>query len=170
MLPEIEHKPSGERPQSSGLADLVAVYTAIDDEQTQTRAFDIVGSRAAVRYRRMRNAERLALARRVQANEPDSGQFEVNAQFLIEACDEILVRGAGGELEPLIPGQKVTFDLRPGESVALHQAMGVEERDIRRSVLRLFQGVDDALLAHAELVSEWMATVQDLTMETFAGG
>jgi hypothetical protein len=52
----------------------------------------------------------------------------------------------------------------------LHEALGVPETNMRRSVLRLFQGVDDALLRHAERVDAWMGSVEDRTRERFAGG
>jgi hypothetical protein len=55
------------------------------------------------------------------------------------------------------PGKTVTFDWRE-DTTPLHEALGVDETDVRRSVLRLFQGVDEALLRHAEEVDRgWAA-------------
>jgi hypothetical protein len=54
----------------------------------QTEVFDVEGTHAAVRYRRMRlRPDSMQGARRRPAS-----VWECNAQFLIEACDEILVR------------------------------------------------------------------------------
>jgi hypothetical protein len=63
----------------------------------------------------------------------------------------------------------VTFDWRQ-DTTPLHDALGVPETDIRRSVLRLFQGVDEALLRHAESVDRWMGSADEKTAERFAGG
>lgn len=174
-FPEIQHKPPD--PEAgrtgymghTGLDALRAVYNAIDDTEAQTKVFDVEGSFAAVRYRRMRLEDREKIGSDVLGN--DGKRLDVNAQFLIEACEEILLHDPEtGEIGPVIPGEKVTFDYRPGESIPLHQALGEPESDIRRSVLRLFQGVDDAVMNHAERVETWMGTVQDLTRERFSGG
>lgn len=150
--------------QVSPLDELRAVFEAIDDDTEQTEVFDVEGSNAAVRYRRMSyDAVRAALA-------SDGNEVERNAQFLIEACDEILIRNTDGDLEPVITGERITFDLRPGESVSLAKALGADEPDVRRSVLRLFKGVDQALLRHAQAVDAWMATARRTTAEKFAGG
>jgi hypothetical protein len=161
----LERKPS--EPARTGiLDDLRAVYTAIDDEQAQTHVFDVEGSNAAVRYRRMRIEDRI----RAQGPEDADTVWERNAQFLIEACDEILARHPEtGELEPLIPGERVTFGWSE-TSKPLHEALSIPETNVRRSVLRLFQGVDAALLRHAEEVDGWMGSVEDRTRERFAGG
>jgi hypothetical protein len=80
-----------------------------------------------------------------------------------------LPRPRHGELSPAVPGAKVTFDWRP-DSTPLHEALGRPETDVRRSVLRLFQGVDEALLRHAEEVDRWMGRADTKTAERFAGG
>lgn len=153
------------------LDELREVYDAIDDDDVQTEVFDVEGSRAAVRYRR------LSFKQSQAALASDGELWEQNAQFLIEACDEILIRNPAkkpgpkgdGDLEPLVEGQRVTFDLRPGESIPLHQALGVQETDVRRSVLRLFQGADQVLLRHGAAVDLWMGTLRQRTRERFSG-
>lgn len=165
MTLPLEHKPRPQAAPSGPLAELRAVYDAIDDDEAQTRVFDVEGCHAAVRYRRMRIADRL----RTQGG--DGELWENNAQFLIEACDEILYRDPDtNELGPILPGERVTFALRPGESIPLHQALGADETDIRRSVLRLFQGADQPLLRHAEMVDEWMGSIEERARERFSGG
>jgi hypothetical protein len=149
----------------SGRDELRAVYNAIDNPSVQTKVFDVPGSNAAIRYRR------LGLKESTQALDSEGELWERNAQFLITACEEILIRNPDtGELEPIVEGERVTFDLRPGESVALHQALGENETDIRRSVLRLFQGADRVLVMHAAHVDAWMDTLQKAAREKFAGG
>lgn len=162
---DLEHKPTQDQAAAGGFLDeLRAIYTAIDDDTTQTEVFDVEGSHAAIRYRRMLLEDRL----RTQGG--DGAVWETNAQFLIEACVEILHRDpATGELEPAVPGKRVTFDWRE-DSTPLHDALGVHETDVRRSVLRLFQGVDEALLRHAQAVDEWMAKADTRTAERFSGG
>lgn len=163
MTLPLEHKPP--ETGAPGLLDeLRAVYDAIDSDLAQTEVFDVEGSHAAVRYRRMLIEDRL------RTHGGDGAVWENAAQFLIEACVEILVRDPEtGELEPVLPGAKVTFDWR-ADSTPLHEALGRPESDVRRSVLRLFQGVDDALVRHAERVDEWMARVRNLAEEKFQGG
>lgn len=173
---ELEHKPSDgaslEGAGGSPLDEMRAAYEAISSDVEQTRLFDVEGVRAAVRYRRKLNSERLKIVR--QARERDSGvaEWEVNAQFLIESCEEILFYDPEtGEPKPLIDGQVVTFAVDPVRgTMTLASALGVEERDARRSVLRLFQGVDDALLRHAEQVDAWMSSVRSRADREFAGG
>lgn len=150
----------------SALDELRAAYTAIDNpaDPAHTELFPIPGTSTVIRYRRLGHEETTA------ALTSPGSQWERNAQFLIKACDEILVRNQDGDLEPVIPGQRVTFDLRPGESIPLHQALGVDEPDIRRSVLRVFQGAERPLLIHAAEVDAWMDTLQQRSREQFAGG
>jgi hypothetical protein len=106
--------------------------------------FDVEGSHAAVRYRRM--GSRTGCGRRAATGRCGTN----NAQFLIEACVEILHRDPDtGTLGPAVPGDDGHVRLAE-DSTPLHEALGVPETDIRRSVLRLFQGVDEALLRHAE--------------------
>lgn len=170
---DLEQKAPEGPPAAAGspLDELRAAYTAIDDEQAQTHVLEVEGTRTVVRYRRMTRGDRNKLARRVLA-EDGSGEFEVNAQFLIEACVEILFQDPKtDELRPVLDGRVVTFAVDPmRDTTTLAAALGVEERDARRSVLRLFQGVDEALLRHASLLDAWMGSVQDKTDETFAGG
>lgn len=163
----IDGRPTQERVPPVGrsaLDELRRVYNAIDDDQVQTKVFDVDGSRAAIRYRR------LLVEERTRALNGDGNLWERNAQLLIEACDEILIRGEDGTLQPLLDGDRVTFDLRPGETIALHQALEEQEADVRRSVLRLFQGADAALLKHAGEVDRWMDSLEDRAAERFAGG
>jgi hypothetical protein len=128
--------------------------------------FDVAGTHAAVRYRRMRLEDRL----KSQSPEDAETVWERNAQFLIEACVEILRRDPEtGHLSPAVPGETVTFDWRP-DSIPLHQALGITEDNVRRSVLRLFQGVDEELLRHSEQVDRWMGHVDLSIAERFEGG
>lgn len=162
-----QETPVGAAPRGvSAIDELRAAYTAIDnqDDPAHTETFPIPGTRTVVRYRR------LGQEQSTEALTSPGSQWERNAQFLVKACDEILVRNDQGELEPVIPGQRVTFDLRPGVSIPLHQALGVDEPDIRRSVLRLFQGAERPLLIHAAQVDAWMDTLHERAREQFAGG
>lgn len=164
MIP-LERKPeNGVAPKASSLLDeLRAVYDAIDSAEVQTEVFDVEGSHAAVRYRRLRIEDRLRL------HGGEGKMWENAAQFLIEACVEILARDPDtGDLEPVMPETVVTFDWRP-DSTSLADALGRPEADVRRSVLRLFQGVDDALVRHAEQVDVWMAHARERAGEEFAG-
>jgi hypothetical protein len=74
-----------------------------------------------------------------------------------------------GILDDLRAGERVTFGWSE-TSKPLHEALSIPETNVRRSVLRLFQGVDAALLRHAEEVDGWMGSVEDRTRERFAGG
>lgn len=175
---ELEHKPDIADVVNAGAAsvspldELRQVYNAIDDDEVQTEVFDIPGCNVAVRYRR------LAHDTRTKIFAGDGSLWELNAQFLIDACDEILFRNPGvkpgpdgdANLEPLVAGARVTFDLRPNESIPLHKALGEHETDARRSVLRLFQGVDDELMRHADEVGGWMSRVSARAARAFAGG
>lgn len=171
---DLEQKAPEDAPGAavSPLDELRAAYTAIDSEQEQTKLFDVEGSRAAIRYRRKLNAERRGIIRRAREQDPTAADWEVNAQFLIESCEEILFYDSeSGKPKPLVDGETVTFAVDPARgTTTLAAALGVEERDARRSVLRLFQGVDDALLRHAEQVDAWMGSVRDAAVERFAGG
>lgn len=158
--PDDDHAPD----DASPLNQLRAVFNAIDDDEEQTEVFDVEGSNAAVRYRRIPHKQ----VRAALASEGD--EWQQNAQLLIEACEEIGVRDAAGEFQPLIAGERVTFDMRPGESIALHKALGETEDDMRRSVLRLFQGVEEALLRHAGLVDRWMSHISGNIARRFQGG
>lgn len=168
---DLEHKPTEATKAATGFLDeLRAVYQAIDSDDTQTKVFDVEGTRAAVRYRRMLQEDRLDIARRAREQNPQIKSWEINAQFLIEACEEILGRDPDtDELAPVTPGKRVTFDWQP-DSTPLHEVLGVNETDARRSVWRLFQGVDEALLRHAEEVDTWMGAAETTTAEKFAGG
>lgn len=152
-------------PAGGALAELRAVYDAIDTGRNQTEVFDIPGTNVAVRYRRLSQEDTLA------AVTSDGSEWERNAQFLIAACDEILYRNPEGDLEPVTPGVKVTFDFRPGESEPLHKILGRDEiTDLRESVLRLFQGAERVLILHAGQVDRWMDRLHAQTREEFSGG
>lgn len=164
----LEHKPSpspaGETAATGALDELRAVYDAIESGDDQTEVFDVAGTHVAVRYRRLGYDESLKTL-------GGEGSFaERNAQFLIDACDEILYRDPEtGDLGPVVPGARVTFDWRP-DSTPLHEALGRTETDIRRSVLRLFKGAERVMLLHAQEVDAWMDTLRTADAEAFTGG
>lgn len=168
----IERKPAGDAPGVSGLDELRSVFEAIDDREQQTELFDVEGTNAVVRYRRMLQEDRLAIAPRARELDPRVREWEINAQFLIDACDEILIRDpVSGVVGPLVDGKVVTFAIDPARgTLALAQALGVQEPDVRRAALRLFRGVDDALLRHAQQVDGWMRSVRAKVEDAFAGG
>jgi hypothetical protein len=154
----------------SALDDLRRAFNAIDDSKEQTRVFPVAGSRAGVRYRRLLVDDR----NNVLTPDGTTAKWERNAQMLIDACDEIgffYINDQGEpDLHPMIEGQTVTFDLRPGETISLAKALDEHEDDVRRSVLRLFRGVDAALLDHAAAVDAWMDTIHAGVEETFQEG
>lgn len=164
---EVEPKPAGDGDQPAvepgALDELRAIYDAIDTGLDQTEVFDIPGTSFAVRYHRLGYEESM------KALSGDGSVWERNAQFLIDACDEILRRGDDGKLQPVKPGARVTFAWSP-ESEPLHLVLGRDEPDIRRSVLRLFKGAERVLLLHAQQVDAWMDRLQAETVEEFQGG
>lgn len=160
----LEHKPTAAPAAPGALDELRAIYTAIDTGEDQTEVFDVDGTNVAIRYRRL-GVDR---SREIFAGGTEA---EAAPQFLIDACDEILYRDPEtGDLAPILPGERVTFDFRPGESIPLHQALGIEETDIRRSVLRLFKGAERVMVLHARQVDAWMDTLRSSARETFQGG
>ena len=160
---EPDHGP--ETPQAGGaLAELLAVYDAIDTGRNQTETFDIPGTNVAVRYHRLSQEDTL------KAVTSEGSEWERNAQFLIDACQEILYRNPAGDLEPVKPGVKTTFAWTP-ESTPLHTVLGRDDiTDIRQSVLRLFQGAERVLILHAGQVDAWMDRLHAETEEKFSGG
>jgi hypothetical protein len=160
----IERKPDPEPEGARGVLDeLRAVYDAIDTGENQTEVFDVPGTRFAVRYRRLGYEDSM------KALGGDGAAWECNAQFLIDACDEILARAQDGTLEPVKPGAKVTFAWAP-DSEPLHAVLGRDEPDVRRSVLRFFQGAERVLLLHAQAVDAWMDSLLARAEEKFEGG
>jgi hypothetical protein len=96
--------------------------------------------------------------------------WENNAQFLIEACVEILHRDPEtGHARPRGARETVTFDWRP-DSTPLHQALGVPETDVRRSRAAAVPGRRRGAPRHAEQVDRWMGHADEKTAERFAGG
>lgn len=156
--------PGENQPATGGpLAELQAIYDAIDTGRNQTATFDVPGTNIVVRYRRLSSEDSAA------ALTSEGEQWERNAQFLIAACDEILYRNPQGDLEPVQPGVTATFDFRPGESEALHKILG-RDMTARESVLHIFQGAERVLLLHAEAVDAWMDRLQGETEDEFSGG
>jgi hypothetical protein len=165
----LEHKPANGTvvAQSGGALDeLRAVYEAVDTGEDQTEVFPVPSTNIAVRYRR------LGIEKTRQILNIDGLEWQRHAQFLIDACDEILYRNPEtGELGPVLEGVRVTFDFRPEDGTTpLHQVLGHESTDIRESVLRLFKGADRVLVLHARDVDAWMDSLHAKQSEAFSGG
>lgn len=167
MTLNLEHKPAnGTVPTGGALDELRAVYEAIDTGDDQTEVFPVPSTNIEIRYRR------LTIEKTREVLSLNGTEAERHAQFLIDACDEILYRNPDtGELAPIVEGVKVTFDYRPEDGTTpLHQVLGHEVTDVRESVLRLFKGADRVMVLHARDVDAWMDTLHAESSEAFAGG
>ena len=101
----------------------------------------------AIRYRR------LSLEKARHALTASSGiEVERYAQFLIEACDEILRRD-GDRWVPLIDGQTTTFNTIGG-------ALGFDNETVRQDVLAVFGGHEHLVAAHGDAVDAWMTSAR----------
>lgn len=113
----------------------------------------------AVRY------QRLDLAKYREVLLATGGaEWEPFAQFLIDACVEILRRNPDGELEPLIDGRVTTFnDIGP--------LLGFPEGSTaRQDVLAVWGGNQIRLADHADDVSQWMRAAQAVVDAAAMGG
>jgi hypothetical protein len=172
MTIPLEHKPSpspGIRPlrrRAGFLDELRAVYTAIDDDDVQTEVFDVEGTHAAVRYRRMLLEDRL----RTQGAEGARrhGNATRNSSSRRARRSSTATRTPASSRPPSRARRSPSTGARTPRRCTRRSAC--PETDVRRSVLRLFQGVDEALLRHAEEVDRWMGRADTKTAERFAGG
>lgn len=162
----LEHKPTNGAVQPGALDELRAIYEAVDTGDDQTEVFDIPGTNIAVRYRR------LGIEKTREVLRAEGLEWQRHAQFLIDACDEILRRDPEtGELEPVVDGVRITWDFRPEDGTTpLHQVLGHDTTDIRESVLRTFKGAERPLVLHAQQVDAWMDTLHAQNSEAFSGG
>jgi hypothetical protein len=129
----------------------------------------VLGGQLVARYRRMTFEE---LTKAV----PESGFGDAvdvvakNAQFLVDACDEILIRETDGTLTQLVEGHKTTYtvNLETGES--LGTLMGVENLPtIRAQLVAEFGDNELALNEHSFDVHRWMVSANDADGDTALG-
>lgn len=111
------------------------------------------GVQLVARYNRLTDAE----IREVLA----PGQVEedltaANAQFLIEACDEILYRDKHGLHQP-VEGHKTKFELNLESGESFGTLVGVDDQpSIRAQMVEGFGGNDLLLNSHSGDVHRWM--------------
>lgn len=132
-----------------------------------TRLFDLPGYNGEVvaRYKRL-TYEQL----RKVLFQTDADVVGKNAQFLIDACDEILFREDDGTLTPVVAGCKTTFEFNLESRHSFATVLGIEHIDtLHGQVVEAFAGNELALNDHAGQVHAWMVAANALDEETVAG-
>jgi hypothetical protein len=148
---------------ASGAADPLTLIRRRQQQlaANDTEVFEIAeyGGDLAIRYRRLP----LAQYRETLLGSAGS-EWERYAQFLIEACDELLRRDPDGDLVPLVDGRKTTFN-------DVGQALGFpDDNTVRQDVLAVWGGNDIRLVAHGDEVAAWMRSAQDAADQEVVGG
>ena len=174
MTLPIEPKTPVEAAAAAGedpIAELRAIYDSVLAQQTEDFPIHGYDGRLIVRYRILA-ADR---AREI-LNAPGETTEQRHAQFLLEACDEILYRYNDGEVRRF-PQGKVTYRLELGadgtepSDATLDQVMGwPPATDARQIVLDMFGGKWGELNRHAVAVDRWMTTLFDRAEQAAAGG
>lgn len=122
---------------------------------------ELGGAQLVARYRRL-TVEELAKAfgsDRLQRHREDGklDSVAVNAQFLVDACDEIMLREPDGQFTPLVDGAKTTYTVNLETSESLGTFLGIEHLpSIRAQLVAAFGDNEIALNDHSEAVVDWM--------------
>lgn len=111
-----------------------------------------LGGQLLARYRRLSLEESLKILN------GDGDIIDRNAQFLIDACDEIVFRDADG-YHPLVPGHKTTYTINLETGQSLATILGVEHLDsAREQMVAAFGESEFALSDHSGEVHRWMVS------------
>jgi hypothetical protein len=127
-----------------------------------------LGGQLVARYRRLGFEELTAAFNRQGDGEVDV--VAMNAQFLVDSCEEIMIRESDGTLTPLVDGHKTTYtvDLQTGQS--LGTLMGVDNLPtIRDQLVAEFGGNELAVNEHSGDVHRWMVSANAVDAETALG-
>lgn len=124
---------------------------------------ELGGAQLVIRYKRM-TVEELDAAfgdARLKQHRGDDGKVDsvaINAQFLVDACDEILLLEPDGEtLTALVPGHKTTYTVNLDTNESLGTFLGIEELpSIRAQLVAAFGDNEIALNDHSAVVVNWM--------------
>jgi hypothetical protein len=133
-------------PAGSLAARLRAHRRALEDGRTETFALPEYAGELAIRYRRLGHEE----TQQVLFDPDIPTVLERNAQFLIDACEEVhgLEDGQPVTLGP--GGRAVRFDRD------LAAVLGFDAGTARDVVLQLFDGDENAVIEHSDEVYTWM--------------
>lgn len=124
-----------------------------------------LGGQLVARYRRMTFDE----ITRQRANGTDD-VVAYNAQFLVDACDEILIREPDGTITPLVEGHKTTYTVNLDTGESLGTLLGLEHlASIREQMVAAFGENELALNEHSGDVHAWMVRANDLDAEMAVG-
>jgi hypothetical protein len=131
-----------------------------------------LGGQLVVRYRRMLFDELTDAFRRDRWID-ENGHVDTvaaNVQFLVDSCDEILIREPDGTLTPLVEGHKTTYTVNLDTGESLGTVMGVDDLPtIRAQLVAEFGDNELTLNDHSGEVHRWMVSANDLDAETALG-
>jgi hypothetical protein len=124
-----------------------------------------LGGQLLVRYRRMTFDE----ITRQRANGTDD-TVAYNTQFLVDACDDIMIREPDGSLTPLVEGHKTTYTVNLDTGESLGTVLGFEHlTSAREQIVAAFGENELAVNIHAGEVHDWMTRANDADAETALG-
>lgn len=182
MLP-IERKTpagaAGAAAQDNGAAGVRARLRAARERLAQgsTRLFvlpgydtdnpELAGGQLVARYRRLTFED---LQKAFQGIREGSDVVAANAQFLVDACEEILYRDPDGQLHELVEGAATTYTINLQTHQSLATVLGVEhEPTARDQLVAAFGGNELAVNEHSGLVHAWMTSANHADAETALG-
>lgn len=124
-----------------------------------------LGGQLLARYRRMTFDE---ITRQRAQGTDDVVAY--NTQFLVDACDEILLREPDGTLVPLVEGHKTTYTVNLDSGESLGTLLGFEHLPTaREQIVAAFGENELAVNMHAGEVHDWMTRANDADAEMAVG-
>lgn len=131
-----------------------------------------LGGELLVRYRRML-VEELTEAFTRERWVDGEGKYDTvaaNAQFLVDACEDITIREPDGSITPLVEGHETTYTVNLETGQSLGTIMGVEHLpSIREQLVAEFGDNEIALNEHSRVVHLWMTSANTADLEKALG-